>query len=593
MINKKSSNHWRSGDWLYLFEGLSFGVSFRKMMRMRSMAKQTDRNIAQEGTSFIYDRHNRHLQPSSLFHGQKKGFVCGKKIQLLLSVLQIVVLASAGLVLLLQVLPVSFYNRNGVATSHGKNSEPYELFISHKYSGTKDDRRVGVYLKVMAQSNSKDRKTDSNERGYHNQSSLIVESSMKPPQDPMHVNSKSINQTSTGVEKKRDDKNNNHDDEVAKQEKLVNNGKDHHRPCRVIIENKVDFHHEILESIVLQYPLPWGNYNCSSSKPIVYDFALFDNRFPNGMITCPEKKCPKHLNETEFVGWKRYFEGYLQNNTFVRKVDGRKVYYNKLITYDEYESSPFGPPDAVIDATCDIYQRFLVWLTHGKYDNYCVLHRECDFCEQAHYNKSCFLTPMWPDSQCVFLPSDLPKLRADDLVLKEDGDYDPLQTKVCLFGRERNHTMWSDIFLQVPYDKYKVKFVIGSRVYKVKRVYTKSKISPKAMSFVGHEKDYLEFSKQIAKCDILLPATDPIDRPAHFPPSVSGEKSKKKLTGSISQVVGYKLHSVMHHELERIYHDYFTAPVEVYGDSIQSKVEALTKMIMRVSKDKEGQIISP
>jgi hypothetical protein len=359
---------------------------------------------------------------------------------------------------------------------------------------------------------------------------------------------------------------------------------DDRRPCRVIIENKVDFHHEILESIVLRYPLPWENYNCSSTKPVMFDFALFDNRFPNGMITCPEKKCPKHLNETEFVGWKRYFEGYLQNKTFDRAVDGRKVQYNKLIKYVEYENSPLGPPDAVIDATCDIYQRFLVWLTHGTYDNYCVLHRACEFCEQVHYNKSCFLTPMWPKSQCTFLPSDLPRFYDEDL-RKQESD-NPLQTVVCLFGRERNHTLWANVFLQSPYKKYNVKFVIGSRVYSVKRVYKTSDILSKALSFVDHERDYVEFSKRIAQCDILLPATDPIDRPAHFPPSISGEKSKKKLTGSISQVVGYKLHSVMHYELERIYHDYFTAPVEVYGDTIQSKVDALTKMIATVSQNK-------
>jgi hypothetical protein len=366
---------------------------------------------------------------------------------------------------------------------------------------------------------------------------------------------------------------------------------DNRRPCRVIIENKVDFHHEILESIALRYPLPWEKYNCSSTKPIMFDFALFDNRFPNGMITCPEKKCPKHLNETEFVGWKRYFEGHLQNKTFDRAVDGRTVRYNKLIKYAEYESSPLGPPDAVIDATCDIYQRFLVWLTHGTYDNYCVLHRECEFCEDAHYNKSCFLTPMWPKSQCTFLPSDLPRFSREDLhsTLQEDDgdDLDLLQTTVCLFGRERNHTQWANIFLQCPYEKYNVKFIIGSRVYSVKRIYARaSGIPDKALSFVEHERDYVKFSKRVAQCDILLPATDPIDRPAHFPPSISGEKSKRKLTGSISQVVGYKLHSVMHHELERIYHDYFTAPVEVYGDDIQSKVDALTKMIVTVAQNK-------
>ena len=54
---------------------------------------------------------------------------------------------------------------------------------------------------------------------------------------------------------------------------------DERRPCRVIVENKPDFHHEILESVVKRFPLPWQEFNCSIEKPIIYNFALHDNRF--------------------------------------------------------------------------------------------------------------------------------------------------------------------------------------------------------------------------------------------------------------------------------------------------------------------------
>ena len=53
------------------------------------------------------------------------------------------------------------------------------------------------------------------------------------------------------------------------------------RPCRVILENAIDYHHEVIESVVRRFPLPWHTFNCTTSKPIIiYDFALFQIGFP-------------------------------------------------------------------------------------------------------------------------------------------------------------------------------------------------------------------------------------------------------------------------------------------------------------------------
>ena len=51
--------------------------------------------------------------------------------------------------------------------------------------------------------------------------------------------------------------------------------------CRVRIQNKVDWHHEVLESIALRFELPWHQFNCDIRKPIIFDFALFQNTFDN------------------------------------------------------------------------------------------------------------------------------------------------------------------------------------------------------------------------------------------------------------------------------------------------------------------------
>eukprot|EP00957_Ditylum_brightwellii_P188584 14356971-Ditylum_brightwellii.AAC.1 len=45
--------------------------------------------------------------------------------------------------------------------------------------------------------------------------------------------------------------------------------------CKVRIINKADYHHEVIESAVLQYPVDLLNkQNCSRIKPIEYYFAL-------------------------------------------------------------------------------------------------------------------------------------------------------------------------------------------------------------------------------------------------------------------------------------------------------------------------------
>jgi hypothetical protein len=42
----------------------------------------------------------------------------------------------------------------------------------------------------------------------------------------------------------------------------------------------------------------------------------------------------------------------------------------------------------------------------------------------------------------------------------------------------------------------------------------------------------------------------------------------------------------MHVELEKIYHDYLTSPVEVYAEeTVESRAAALTRMVVALSKE--------
>jgi hypothetical protein len=73
--------------------------------------------------------------------------------------------------------------------------------------------------------------------------------------------------------------------------------------CRVVLENKMDYHYEIIESTILQFPLPWEKLGCnvttaargagsSKKRPIVtFDVALADH----------------HTFGNEKEGWMDYF----------------------------------------------------------------------------------------------------------------------------------------------------------------------------------------------------------------------------------------------------------------------------------------------
>ena len=49
-------------------------------------------------------------------------------------------------------------------------------------------------------------------------------------------------------------------------------------PCRVALENKMDYHYEVIESTILRFPLPWKKLGCNPNiQPIQFDVALAEN----------------------------------------------------------------------------------------------------------------------------------------------------------------------------------------------------------------------------------------------------------------------------------------------------------------------------
>mmetsp|Transcript_11436 Transcript_11436/g.21394 ORF Transcript_11436/g.21394 Transcript_11436/m.21394 type:complete len:449 (-) Transcript_11436:534-1880(-) len=344
---------------------------------------------------------------------------------------------------------------------------------------------------------------------------------------------------------------------------------DQRRACHVVIVNVPDFHHEVIESTALRFPLPFHKFNCTTSKPIIFDFILYNNWFGILDIRAATRGKPKYLNESEFWDWNTYYESYLQYKVFDR-MDGTKVFFNRVLKVSDLDEND--GIDARIDATCDINRMFIRKMI--KDDRlFCVLHGKCDRCKELHHERSCYITPMWPKEQCTFMTIDLPKFNESELVSTNSSG----SMKICVFGSNRNHTMLSNLFAQVPYQKYNATFHVGARVTRtLSQVYEASGVDMSKVHIVS-EKRYREYYRNVARCNIYLPATEPTEKPSHFPTGI------RKLTGSIPQVIAYKLPSVMHMELEKIYHEHLVGPVEVYYDTFESKVKALTRMMDRVS----------
>lgn len=374
------------------------------------------------------------------------------------------------------------------------------------------------------------------------------------------------------------------------------------RACHVVITNAPDFHYEVIESTALRYPLPFHKFNCTTSKPIIFDFVLYNNWFGKVDITAGKVK-PKYLNDSEFWSWNTYFESYLQYKILDR-VDGTKAFFNQVLKFSDMDDKT-DEVDAKIDASCDINQMFIRKMI--KDDRlFCVLHGICDRCKELHYERSCFISPMWPKEQCTFMTLDLPKFDKSEFFVSTSGHepisggiegnpmHQPNDTitttssssntmRICVFGGNRNHTMLSNLFTKVPYQKYNATFHVGGRdIRQLSKVYERSGIDMSKVH-IFYEKRYREYYRNVAQCHIYLPATDPNEKPSHFPTGM------KKLTGSIPQVIAYKLPSVMHMELEKLYHEYLLhCPVEVYDDTFESKVKALTRMMERVSQYSSG-----
>eukprot|EP00977_Amphora_coffeiformis_P028527 scaffold35719_cov137-Amphora_coffeaeformis.AAC.1 len=91
----------------------------------------------------------------------------------------------------------------------------------------------------------------------------------------------------------------------------------------------------------------------------------------------------------------------------------------------------------------------------------------------------------------------------------------------------------------------------------------------------------------MSKCHILLPLLDPQNKRSGY---FRWEEKVRKVSGSLSQTVGYAFPVVMHAELHYSYKDVLKGPVTTYSDDKQGFVNALDTMIDRVRESLPEEI---
>ena len=334
------------------------------------------------------------------------------------------------------------------------------------------------------------------------------------------------------------------------------------RPCHIAVENKADFHYEVIESAIMQYPLPWDKFNCSKQHAIV-DVAL--SEMP-GRFTVNEKE-----------SWQHYFETHLAGTTRPRSIgDGAVMHFSSIQKYSNYSRVY----DAIIGVSCDCFD-IRAQLNKGE-NQFCVLHgtvpdKITSKGTWENYKKRvCWVNPMFP---CYFIPSDLPQFKREKF---QKGD----KLRLCLKGSSPI-TSLQYVFdgvksLQKGGDDPNVEIIIVGR--KIKQLSERISLENNHnMTRFVDENDFYKFQEAMSKCHALLPLMHPWEKDGkkYFPRFTDG-----KLSGFISQSIGLKLPILVHEEIRSLYGKHFDAPVWSYlSNSLndtQSFIDAFGEMVKQL-----------
>jgi hypothetical protein len=314
--------------------------------------------------------------------------------------------------------------------------------------------------------------------------------------------------------------------------------------CRLLItQARLDAHYEILESVALRYPLPWDNDpDCRDAgkdvtNPIIVDMIIFF------------KHHISHENSSEAFGYSLYFDSHLHNTTHRRHVDARYVRYRSFSFVgtwtDFHRRIATGGYSYAVEATCDVNFKANYRRMRKSARNYCVLHGTDGSTPHVLKYRTCHLNPQHAPN-CWFLPLDFPKFPPP---LNDTN----AGISVCTPGSKNVTALLDAIQILEPRN---ATVVVYGRKVQVPDGYPNLSITAHA-----GEKHFYDFQRFMASCHIFVPMLEPTGHMAIY---FSGSK---KLSGSVAQILGNRIPSVLHTSVLDIYRKEMTAPYFEYSNN--------------------------
>jgi len=261
-----------------------------------------------------------------------------------------------------------------------------------------------------------------------------------------------------------------------------------------------------------------------------------------------------------------------------------------MITYSQYKDKPV---DAIVVVTCDWSHHWTNFI-QAEMNKYCVLHGTIDkkvrnqIYHHGYNERLCWLNPMFKD-ECYFLPSSLPSrdiLDQDEMVHELVPSRQKDEIRLCIIGA-RAWDAVADILLSVGAEylrEHRVQVHIHTYRKNLKgqsfKVYKESTKQLEDIVSFALDEPFLLFQGRIAQCSLMLPMLDPETQPKYFP------GDSQKLSGQISQMVAYKIPSVMREELHAVYKEHLIGvPVKLHDNSTDNFVSAIKSMIMDIQSN--------
>ena len=328
--------------------------------------------------------------------------------------------------------------------------------------------------------------------------------------------------------------------------------------CDFLVENPSDQNYGILESVVMQFPIPFNQYG--ACNPLIVDFA-----FPllQGLRMSPGRGF-----------WSESFQRKLDTtgNPIQKRKDGMQIAYGKIVNFTASASDQKPQYKFTIRANCNVTD--MEWLKETEH-HYCVLDHECNDCDDiANSQQAQYLHPLHSADR-FFFPTTLPAPEEDRRDPGKHGN-----VRVCVFG-ESNLELFYDAIV-----KWRPKNVQITILPKVMDRSTKTEWRTRFKEFgynyvaIHEAVEYEVYEATAAECHMaavmMLPDMVHIQ---HFPP----------------EILSYRIPSVVHVNVDKIFRKYLTATSEVYHKE-EAPLEVMMNQMMKrvrgeeVEKDAKGNL---